>query len=205
MSTAFIDLNVRPAEFFREKVTTAANALNLQLDEHVEFYLVNLLCEFIDPSKLALNDESLQVLETPLAVFLQKALESPPDRQIKIFKRLADSSLYVAGFFQEYFNRRAIHIDYYIDLGSASYRALAQLTSTESKDPKVQHVYEKLATRFSELVDLVAEVSEIPGQKSPKDILAIYDRWTRYPSDRLHRLLQDLGIHPIPASMKQAQ
>ena len=205
LSNNTINLTVKPAEFFREKVSVAANQLNLRIDEHLEFYVVNLLCEFIDPSKLSLEHEQLQILETPLAIFLQKALEAPPERQVKIFKRLADSSLYMAGYFQEYFNRKAVHIDYYISLGSAAYNALARLTAGENRGTKPQHLYEQLAQHFPELVDIVAEVSEIPGQKAPTDILALYDRWTRYPSDRLHRLLGDLGILPIPSQMKQAQ
>jgi hypothetical protein len=205
LSNSDINLTVKPAEFFREKVSNAATQLNLRIDEHLEFYVVNLLCEFIDPSRLTLENEQLQILETPLAIFLQKALEAPPERQAKIFKRLADSSLYMAGYFQEHFNRKTVHIDYYISLGSAAYNALAKLTAGETRESRRGHLYARLARRFPELVDIVAEVSEIPGAKKPTDILALYDRWTRYPSDRLQRLLSDLGILPVPTPMKQAQ
>jgi len=74
---------VSPLDFFRDQVTNAAQSLKLQLNDDIEFYLVNLLCEFINPAQLNI-DEDMAVLDTPLALMLNKALESSPDPQIKV-------------------------------------------------------------------------------------------------------------------------
>jgi hypothetical protein len=94
-----------PQDFFRDQVTNAAQSLKLQLNDDIEFYLVNLLCEFINPAQLNIDDD-MAVLDTPLAFMLKKAVESSPDIQIKVYKRLGDTSLYFAGYFQDFFNRK---------------------------------------------------------------------------------------------------
>jgi hypothetical protein len=67
-------------------------------------------------------------------------------------------------------------------------------------DKHFSTVYRDLAHRFQDLVEVLAEVSELPGENKPVDILAVYDRWTRSPSDRLRRILSRFGIIPISSS-----
>ena len=52
MGAPQLELMVKPHEFFREKVTEAVANQRIELGDDVEFYVVNLLCEFIAPSKL---------------------------------------------------------------------------------------------------------------------------------------------------------
>ena len=183
MSTMLID--TRPSEFFKERVRVALTNNNITVDNDVEFYLVTLLCNFIQPA-LDLQGR----LDTPLALFLKEALESSDSyEQQARFKVLGDLSLYVSGYFQESFNRKTIDINYYIAIGSSAYQKVAKLSA--------QSLYSKLAMSFPQLIEVVSEVSMIPGQDKPLDILATYDRWTRSHSQRLLKVLQDLGIDPI--------
>ena len=52
MGAQDLNLVVKPHEFFREKVSAAMANQKVEVDDDVEFYVVNLLCEFIDPAKL---------------------------------------------------------------------------------------------------------------------------------------------------------
>lgn len=183
MSTMLID--TRPSEFFKERVRVALTNNNMTVDNDVEFYLVTLLCNFIQPA-LDLQGR----LDTPLALFLKEALESADSyEQQARFKVLGDLSLYVSGYFQESLNRKTIDINYYIAIGSSAYQKVAKLSA--------QNLYSKLAMSFPQLIEVVSEVSMIPGQDKPLDILATYDRWTRSQSQRLLKVLQELGIDPI--------
>lgn len=193
------NLLVGPHEFFREKITTAAANQKLSISDDVEFYLVKLLCDFIAPGRLETVEGELNALETPLALMLKQAIEAPPAHKLRIYKYLGDTSLYFAGFFQDYFNRKAFDIDYYITLGSTAYENVSAIMRDQHNDEHFRATYRKMATEFHKLVELVAEVSELPENVAkPIDILAIYDRWTRNNSDRLRLKLQNVGITPIP-------
>lgn len=195
-----VQLTVDPRSFFKERINSASMQLKVKMEEHVEFYLVNLLCDFITPEKI---NPDVNVLETPLALMLKQAVESPTPQRIRIMKTLGDTSLYFAGFFQDYFNRKTFDIGYYITLGSSAYGDVSSLVR-ESGDSQT-NTYAELANNFGSLVDVVAEVSTLPGATQATDILAVYDRWTRSNSDRLRRILEQNGITPIEIRTRLAQ
>jgi len=195
-----VQLTVDPRSFFKDRINSASTQLNVKIEEHVEFYLVNLLCDFITPDKI--NSE-VNVLETPLALMLKQAVESPTPQRIRIMKTLGDTSLYFAGFFQDYFNRKTFDVGYYITLGSSAYGDVSSLVR-ETGGPLTE-TYAELASNFGSLVDVVAEVSTLPGAAQPTDILAVYDRWTRSNSDRLRRILEQNGITPVDVRTRLAQ
>ena len=192
-----VDLEVAPRQFFQDKITAAKAKNDITIDSDVEFYLVALLCDFIQPAK---RSPHLQQLDTPLALFLKETLEAPVHEQPSRFRSLGDLSLYVCGFFQESFNRRVIDVDYYIAIGSTAYHKTAAQIGHSSR-----HVYEKLSHDFALLVELVAEVAVIPDQSRAIDILATYDRWTRSNSQRLLQTLLELGIDPIKTDTNTPQ
>lgn len=205
MGAQQLQLLVKPQEFFREKVTEAIANQKVAIDDSVEFYLVNLLCEFITPSKLETVTGEMNALETPLALMMKEAMEAPPHAQLRIFKYLGDTSLYVAGFFQDYFNRKAFDISYYIALGSSAYSNMSVLMRDQHDDDHFTNMYGNLADKFRDLVEVVAEVSDMPGNQRPMDILAVYDRWNRNNSERLRRMLNKVGIQPISVPFKDKQ
>jgi hypothetical protein len=200
-----LQLLVRPHEFFYEKVTQALANQQVRLSDEVEFYVVNLLCEFIVPGKLETVTGQLDALATPLALMLKEAVEAPPAQKLRIFKYLGDTSLYYAGFFQDYFNRKAFNLDYYIAIGASAYSNVSTIMRDQHGDDQFTEIYSGLAEKFDTIVEVVAEVSETPGAAKPIDLLAIYDRWTRNHSDRLARLLNKAGITPIPMPVRDKQ
>lgn len=205
MSEIAENLLIKPREFFREKVSHAISNQKLKVSEDVEFYLVNLLCDFISP--LAIEDlGEKDILEIPLAEIFKLALESPPEKQVKIYKILGDTSLYVSGYFQDYFNRKTYDIDYYITLGSTAYSSVSDLMkSKKSSQNHFSGVYSHLSKNFHNLVEVVAEVSDLLGTPGNENLLAIYDRWTKNKSERLKRKLENSGISPIDVNTKVTQ
>jgi hypothetical protein len=206
MGAPQLDLTIKPQEFFKQKVTEALTNQQIQISDDIEFYLVNLLCEFITTNKLDTLNGELKALETPLALMLKEAIEASPTQQLRIYKYLGDTSLYLAGFFQDYFNNKAFDIGYYITLGSSAYTNVATIFRDHHGDENFMSIYGDLATKFPTLVEVVAEVSDMPGSEvKPVDVLSIYHRWTHNNSDRLRRILQRCGITPIPGLSREKQ
>ncbi len=206
MTKVDIKLMIKPEEFFHEKVSSAIDILGLKIEEDIEFYLVHLLCEFIDPKKLNESlGEDQGVMDLPLALMLKQALEAQPEHKLKIFKTLGDTSLYFSGFFQDFFNRKSFDVGYYATLGMIGYQSVASIMREQHKEEHFEELYQGLANSFEVCVDIIAEVSSETRQVTAADILSVYDRWTRCNSNRLYRLLHKFGITPVPSNFKKAQ
>lgn len=205
MGAATVDVLVKPQEYFRKKVLEASESLKIEIDDDIEFYLVNLLCDFITPTRLETLNGECSTLEIPLTLLYKQALEAPARQRLKIYKLLGDTSLYLSGFFQDFFNRKAFDVEYYITLGSSAYSNVSMIMKDDHRDEQFYEMYEKLAKRFKSLVEVVAEVSDSNEFDRPTDILATYDRWTRSNSDRLARALAKAGIIPQPISSRDRQ
>ena len=183
---------VSPGEHFKEKISTASKDLNLVISKDVEFYLVTLMCSFIKPK------DGVE-FDTPLALQLKAAAEAAPENRDSKLKWLGDTSLYLAGFFQDFFNKKTYDIKYYISMGSNAYLKLSETSKTSV------NVYKDLAHKFDHLVEVVATVAEdIPATKD-LNLLATYDRWTKTRSQRLRKILEEEGITPIEVNMSKIQ
>ena len=206
MLQSTLELSLSPQEFFRQRITAASQQLKIRLEEHVEFYLVNLLTEFIDPTRINLDfDSQTDVLGTPLVFLLQQALDAPEERQPVMYKRLGDASLYISGFFQDYFNRKTFDISYFITMGASAYNQAAMLYRAASRDDSRPETLDLLARNFLVAVDIMAQASDLPGITKPVDLLNVYDRWHRCGSERLRLILEENGITPIASQYKTAQ
>ena len=199
-----------PQHFFKERVDEAKLAASLSLNLDVEFYLVNLLCDFIDPTKInhALSTKDVEeknFMNRPLALIFQDALNSPETERLEKLRRLGDISLYISGFFQDYFNRKTFDVSYYVDLGSSAYEQVAALKKSNSSNTGRQSgVFRDMAREFTHLVDLIARVSE-SFHPSAQDTLAIYEKWLNLESDRHAKNLLERGIIPVKTKLRMAQ
>lgn len=201
-----INLTATPQEFFKERIDLAGRELKIQLPDDVEFYIVNLLCSFICPPSNELTlDSRGRFFNRPLAFMLKDAVEAEACDKPGLYKALGDTSLYITGFFQDYFNGKCIDIDYYIALGKAGYENAAVYSNGSPIESSSTATYKSLAENFIQVIDLVAEVAELGQTREAKDILNIYDRWTKSNSDRLRRILERQGIEPIMSPRKRAQ
>ena len=111
-----------PAEFFRELVESALNRQHLQAGDLTEYYIVNLLCQYVRLDARAESDEHAQ----PLAFRLATALESGGSEQRARLRSLGDFSLFMSGFFADSFRRRSIDVDYYKSMGEYAYGSLSR-------------------------------------------------------------------------------
>lgn len=192
MGKARVIVSSNLQEYFRTEVGSAASTLGIDLDESLEFYLVNLLCDF------SRSKQGQSPGDEPLAFIYKRAVEASPSEKPNHFKELGDHSLYIAGFFTEFIERSLVDIDYYISMGGGAYASLSRLVGAQPSGDSFAELYDDMAQRFTELVDLLNEMRvKSPDLDSDSELLRLYDRWMRTKSTRLHRELSSRGLLPV--------
>ena len=173
---------IKPKDFFRGKINSASNDLSISLSQDLEFYLVNMLCEFIEPSNFKIGE--LDLLDTPLALIYKKAVDSPPQMQIRVYKKLGDLSLYLAGYFQPSLQRKTVGTRYYISMGSSAYSRMSSIMQVRHQDKHFTEMYSRLSSEFSQLVKIITQVTaELPIESN--NLLKIYEKWCNTQSQTL--------------------
>lgn len=192
----------QPQDYFRELVTEALGKQKLTTPPEIEFYLVNLLHQFMKTDRLYSRGPQGGVRDEPLAMMIKEALEqTQPHAQSALFRHIGDVSLYVAGFFQDSLNRKLVDVDYYIDMGGTAYRQVA----VRADEEMMKLLYGELSEKFGSLVDVLAEVSDRTAQRTEKNILRLYELWIRTRSERAAKALQEAGILPNETLKKDWQ
>lgn len=192
----------QPQDYFRELVTEALENQKLTTQPETEFYLVNLLNQFMTTDRLYQKDSEGSTKQEPLAMMVKEALENPvPQAQSALFRHIGDVSLYTAGFFQDSLNRKLVDVDYYIGMGGAAYQQVA----VRSEEDLLKAIYKELAEKFGALVEVLAEVSDKTSQRTEKDILRLYEIWIKTRSTRAAKALQQAGIIPNDTIKKDWQ
>ena len=174
-----------PAEYFKELVESALARQHLQAGDLTEYYLVNLLCQYVrlDVSTGAEHSE-------PLAVRLARALQSGGTEQRNRLRSLGDFSLFTAGFFSDSLSRRQVDVDYYVSMGEYAYGSLSRA------EDAFREVFAELARKFVGFSDVLADVSERTALASNNDVLRLYEKWLRTGSHRDGQRLVERGILP---------
>ena len=176
-----------PAEYFKELVVSALARQHLQAGDLTEYYLVNLLCQFVRPD--ALNRFAGDA--EPLAFRLVRALKTGGSEQRARLRSLGDFSLFMSGFFPDSFNRRTIDVDYYVSMGEYAYGSLSR-----RDEDTFAEVFGELAGNFVGFMDVLGDVSERTATTSSSDLLRLYEKWMRTGSARDGQKLIDRGILP---------
>lgn len=192
-----------PTQFFYEKISEAQKNQNVKLSENVEFYLVNLMCD-----QVRMVEESGSFENDCLALLLKKALESSAQEQFALFKKIGDRSLYVSGFFQEYFNNKTFGVDYYMAMGASAYGQLASLVRVGSSTyaSTMGQIYQEMSSSFNRSVDILLYVSEQANhQEHERDLLSVYTAWASTKSSYLRKSLQARGINPVSDTYRRVQ
>ena len=175
-----------PAEYFKELVSSALARQHLQAADLTEYYLVNLLCQYI-----RLDGRGDTEHGEPLAVRLARALESDGSEQRARLRSLGDFSLFMSGFFSDSFTRRVVDVDYYVSMGEYAYGSLSR-----REVDAFSEVFAELARKFVGFTDVLADISERTALAKHTDLLRLYEKWLRTGSDRDGQRLFERGILP---------
>jgi hypothetical protein len=190
-------------EFFHDSVQSALRKQRVDVDDHTEHYVVNVLTMFARSEELyESTPEGIRL--KPLARMLADAYEaSSPQQRDESLRRLGDVSLFVAGFFAQSFARRLIDIDYHIAMGGRAYGTLADNLRGSIRGQAFAAVFLELAQKFQRLVDVLNEVAEMAHTHTDKDVLRLYEIWMKTGSPRAFAILQRLGVAPVMQSARK--
>ena len=184
-------------EFFHDSVQTALRKQRVDVDDHTEHYVVNVLTMFARSEELY-ESTSEGIRLKPLARMLADAAAASSSQQRdEALRRLGDVSLFVAGFFAQSFARKLIDIDYHIAMGGRAYGTLADNMRGSIRGQAFAAVFLELAQKFQRLVDVLNEVAEMAHTHTDKDILRLYEIWMKTGSPRAFAILQRLGVAPV--------
>ena len=178
-------------QWFNDILRSAAEQHRLDLDEHTEAYVVDLLARFTERGALK-TEQDQDLLEQPLAIQVLRARSAETTRRFQIMRQVGDVSLYLTGFFGERVDAGVIDRSYYVDMGSGAYRQAAGAVAGGSDNP-FRRLYEVLAARFVDLMLVLNEVSE-RCFRADTDVLRLYDRYLATGSERLVARLAQMGV-----------
>lgn len=173
-----------PIEYFKELVESALQRQHLHAGALTEYYLVNLLCQYIRPG---LRDAEHG---EPLAVRFARALQTGGLEQRARLRSLGDFSLFTAGFFSDSFRCRSVDVDYYVAMGEYAYGSLSHA------EDAFREVFAELASKFVGFSDVLADISEQTAMSNNNDLLRLYEKWLRTGSQREGQRLIERGIVP---------
>lgn len=176
-----------PAEYFKDLVSASLSRQHIRAADLTEYYLVNLLCQYmrLDAASAAREDGE------PLAVRLARALQSAGLEQRARLRSLGDFSLFMSGFFPDSFRRRLVDVDYYVSMGEYAYGSLGR-----REEDAFREVFAELAANFVAYTDVLADISERTTLASHADVLRLYEKWLRTGSERDGQRLVQRGIVP---------
>ncbi|WP_129776642.1 hypothetical protein [Peristeroidobacter soli] len=190
-------------EFFHDSVQKALRNQRVDVDDHTEHYVVNVLTMFARSEELY-ERTSEGVRLRPLAHMLADASAAPSSQQRdEALRRLGDVSLFIAGFFAQSFARKLVDVDYHIAMGGRAYGTLAENMRYSMRGQAFATVFLELAKKFQRLVDVLNDVAEMAYQHTDKDILRLYEIWLKTGSPRAFAILQRLGVAPVNAGRKE--
>jgi hypothetical protein len=185
-----------PALFFRDQLLTAMEHQRVSTSEFTECYLVNLLAAFASGERLPGREPGFD--ETPLALLYARALSAPSFERALLLRSTADTALFVAGFFSDSLPGGPGDVRYYATVGGRAYAYLGR--EHEREDPSGTRVFNELAERFLEFVDVLDEVSEKTRLGNPLGVVRLYERWLATGSTRAAARLVEQGITPMAPS-----
>ena len=187
-------LVLEPREYFSQMVEGACVERSIETSAHVKHYLVDLLSHFIFSNNLWLQkDASGKKTKEMLAVTLLSAQQSEPLTKIKKLKELGDHSLYMSGFFPDFFQRKIVDIDYYVDMGRTAYDSLAQSVDEDT----FSALYGQIAKNFLKLVDVLGLISQQAMLNDEQNILRLMDVYAKTGSARAGEKLVALGLFQV--------
>jgi hypothetical protein len=176
-----------PVEYFKELVESSLSRQRVRAGDLTEFYLVNLLCQYVRLDASPQQTDEGQ----PLAFRLARALDSGGFEQRVRLRSVGDFSLFMSGFFSDSFARRSVDVDYYRSLGECAYASLSR-----SEDEAFAEVFGELSQKFVGFMDVLADISDRTTLASSTEVMRIYEKWLRTGSERDGQRLVERGILP---------
>lgn len=194
-------------EFFHREVCRAMQHQGTGARTETVQYLVNLLTLFSRTDALFDHTDRADrgLASKPLAMLYADARQNgSPRARRRALRRLADFALFISGVFPGRLARSAVGVDYYVSMGGAAYGQLSNV-APKSEQSAYGPVYDELATRFVDFVDVLGEIGATSAITSNGEVLRLYELWLHTGSRRAARRLQNAGFYPSETNVSRMQ
>lgn len=189
------DLSVEA--YFSEAVQAAISSRQAPVSGETAVYLSNLLTGFLNSEHLYEATPDGVGLRPLAMLYGDAAHATRAGDRIRALQRLGDVALFISGLFADSLSRSLVDVDYYIAMGGNAYSCLADNGRRSSHVKRLREVFAELADRFTECVDVLAEVGTKAHVRNDNDILRLYEIWLASGSRRAAEKLQALGVQPV--------
>ena len=187
-------------DFFRELLSLAMENQRARVQHATELYLANLLSGFLGTESLLVREDDGTLQRQPLALLLKEALEGEGPARARALRRLGDTSLFVSGMFADSLSASLVDVDYAIAMGTRAYDALGEVAARHGRGER--SLWDELSEKFSQLVEVLNEVSERTLASTNAGLLRIYEKWIKTGSPRVATLLSEHGVPAVLARPK---
>ena len=178
-------------EYFKELVQDGMEKRGIEAEFVVKEYLAFLLEYYVDARNLFVEKEGTRErsLQTLAEMFLKANNTSDKSVRKNMLKQIAETSLYISGFFGESLSKKTVDIDYYVDMGSNAYAILA-----DSENSIFSDIYIECAERFLSFMEVLSYISDHSFMKNNENLLNIYEHYLRTGSELAQEKLLKKGI-----------
>ena len=159
-------------EFFFEMINESKSKVKFQPSEIASCYLVELMESFVC-SNASFEEINKKNKSNTLAEIFLQATSGSDKNKIKVLKKMADTTLYISGFFGDSLNKKLININYYVNMGESAYGTL----SAQVNDSTFSELYLEFAKKFIKFVELLTYISLKVNLQSDQDVLRLYEKY----------------------------
>jgi len=197
-----MSLFVSPREYFQSVVHEACEKRGFKTFPLAKDYLADLLQFYVPAANLFDEvDASGKRTRATLAETFLKAQNSETSVRNELMKKLADRSLYIAGFFGDSLQRKLVDVDYYVDMGGMAYGALA----SSVKEDTTAKVYSDYAHRFFAYVEVLTHISSRSAHQQEENLMRLFEIYAKTGSEVAREKLLERGLIAVPTNLKKSQ
>lgn len=150
---------ISPEDFFKNLLKKAFQECEIKAHSVVENYLCELLEGYIETESFfdQVDQNGNKRRETLAEMYFRAySTDSSFHQKKSLLKKLGDTSLYVTGFFLDSLNQKTVDVNYYVNMGRASYKQLAEYTVEND----YSLVFLDFAKRFSKFIEALNYISQ---------------------------------------------
>lgn len=165
--------------YFHDELNDILEKRRTDLSDETRAYMVNLLHHYSRSDRLFEWYEQRVTLR-PLAMLYGDAVQARNVHERRaMLRRLGDVALVIAGIFAPSLSRKAVGVDYYINMGGTAYDWLSDSLATTGDRSLSWKTFRELAENFEVMVMALDDFAGSSGMRGNRDLANAYRRWRR--------------------------